>query len=83
MDHRIEPVGAAVFLKLFAFNRMIQRSREPGSLSRRARRIRDRRLRLAACAPFVVMEALRAVPLLSHLRGGDLGRSHWVEMRRA
>ncbi|MFP6630530.1 MAG: methyltransferase domain-containing protein [Myxococcota bacterium] len=83
VDHRIEPVGAAVFLKLFAFNRMIQRSREPGSLSRRARLIRDRRLRLAACAPFVVMEALRAVPLLAHLRGGDLGRSHWVEMRRA
>ena len=83
VEHRIEPVGAARFLALFALSRMLQRSRKHGSLSRRARLLEDRRLRMLACAPLLALEAARAVPVLSHLGGADLGRSHWVEMRRS
>lgn len=82
VDHRVEPVGAPRFLALFALNRMLQHSRKVGSLSRRARLLRSRWLRMAACAPLLAVEAVRAVPALSQLRAGGLGRSHWVEMRR-
>jgi len=83
VDHRVEPVTAIRFLALFALNRMLQRSRRLGSWSRRARLVEDRRLRLAACAPLLALEAVRALPVLTRLGRGELGRSHWVEMRRA
>lgn len=83
VDHRVEPVSPARLLRNLAADRLIQRSRTAGSLSRRARLISDRRLRLAACAPLLAVEVLRALPVLRKARPRDLGRSHWVELRRS
>ncbi len=82
VDHRVEPVSAARLLRNLASDRLIQRSRTAGSISRRARLIPDRLLRLAACAPLLGIEALRALPLLRAANPQALGRSHWVELRR-
>ena len=82
MDHRIEPVGIPAFLKDFAARRTLERSKVPGSLSRRIRLIRNRHLRYAVFSPLLALEMLRGIPSIPRLRSGELGRSHWVEMLR-
>ena len=83
VEHRVQPAAAGALLRAFAADRFVQSSRRAGSAARRARLVGDRRLRLAASAPFVALELLRALPRVPWAARADLGRSHWVELCRA
>ncbi len=83
VDHQLEPIGVFTFLKEFASHRVLNRSKNPGTLSHRIRLIRNRRIRYTAFAPLLILEILCGIPLIPRLWSGSIvGRVHWVEMLR-